>query len=772
MKKNSARLRVRHIILIVVLAAIISISGIAALFGIRALSEIRRNIPDLEHIDVTPAGVSSFVYDTEGNQTAKLVAGSANRILVSSDMVPENLKNAFVAIEDTRFYKHHGVDPMAILRAAWHGIRNRKLSEGGSTITQQLIKNNLFTNWTQETLAESFERKIQEQYLALKLEKQMSKEEILLNYMNTINLGHGTLGVQAASLRYFNRNVADLTLSECSVLACITQNPSRYDPLDHPENNAVRRKIVLDKMLDLHYITESQYLTALSDDVYTRIKEADETAKKPSINSYFVDALTTQLVADLQAEGYSEQQAYSLIYSGGLSIFSTQDPKIQKICDEAVADPSGLLSSDKWPQISLVVEDQQKGYVRALIGGWGEKKANRTLNRAMDTKRQPGSTFKVLAAYAPALDTGLKSLASTQDDAPYRYADGTPVRNWYGEAYRGISTLRQGIQDSLNIVAVKTLTDITPELGFSYLKEFGFTTLVESEEINGDIYSDVNQTLALGGLTYGVTNLELNAAYAAIANGGEYYAPKLYYKVIDRNANTILDTSSREPKRVIKETTAWLLTSAMQDVVTKGTGTAVNFGTTAIAGKTGTTSDYNDVWFSGYTNYYTATAWAGYDDNTKLSTSAEKALAKTIWRRAMEGIHAGLPSKSFERPAGIVLQEVCASSGDKMSTPLCTPAAEYMDKAFVPAASCHYHEKQQQDALQAQLQAAQQNHLQVTETLKAAQDMFTAAQASGDPAAYAHAKLVLDLATQAYNDSLQQLELLQNAVNAGAAKQQ
>ncbi len=297
-----------------------------------------------------------------------------------------------------------------------------------------------------------------------------------------------------------------------------------------------------------------------------------------------------------------------------------------------------------------------------------------------------------MSTYAPALDSAGLTLATVMNDAPFNYANGRPVANWYGENYRGLSSLRDGIRDSMNIVAVKTLTQITPQLGYDYLKNFGFTTIVEREEISGEIYSDIQQTTALGGLTHGVTNEELNAAYACIANGGTYIKPKLYTKVLDHDGNIILDNTLPNSKQVIKETTAFLLTDAMVDVVTSGTGGAVNFGNMAIAGKTGTTSDYNDVWFSGYTPYYTATTWAGFDNNVKL-TGDEKNLAKKLWRAVMSEIHADLPSESFSVPSGIVTATVCSRSGKLPIAGLCdgTLRTEYFAENTIPAETCDVH---------------------------------------------------------------------------------
>ena len=711
---------VQVFLLFMISAAILGVSA-----GIGVFKGILATAPDIGNIDVTPSGFSTFVYDIEGNQTAKLVSTDSNRIPVSMDMVPEDLAHAFVAVEDARFYDHNGIDIKGILRAAAIGIQNKfHFSEGASTITQQLLKNNVFTDWTSEdSFADRMKRKIQEQYLALELEKIMEKDDILINYMNTINLGQNTLGVQAASLRYFNKSVSDLNLSECAVIASITQNPTKYNPITHPEKNAERREKVLRHMAEQGYISQEEYAEAMADDVYSRIQIVDSENGESTVNTYFVDALTDDVLEDLIAAGYNETQAYTLLYSGGLKIYSTQDPAIQAICDEVFADESNFPENTKWylnyelttvdkdgerknystemfrsfwresktgynliyssqdeaymdidlykeavlakdeevftetisltpqPQVSLVVEDQSTGYVVAMEGGRGAKSGSRTLNRATDTVRQPGSTFKIVSTYAPALDSAGLTLATIIDDAPFNYASGRPVGNWYGEAYRGLSSLRDGIRDSMNIVTVKALTWITPQLGFDYLMNFGFTTLEERKEINGEIFSDIQQSLALGGITNGVTNEELNAAYACIANGGTYIKPKLYTKVLDHDGNVILDNTTPQSKQVIKETTAFLLTDAMVDVVTSGTGGSVNFGNMAIAGKTGTTSDYNDVWFAGYTPYYTATTWTGFDNNVKLSGD-EKNLAKKLWRAVMARIHEELPSSpSASRPA-------------------------------------------------------------------------------------------------------------------------
>ena len=753
--------------IVVCVCVVLGVCGMCA--GIGLYMGIIATAPDISGVDVSPAGFSTTVYDAEGNQTTKLIAENSNRIYVTLDKIPLHLQNAFIAIEDERFRQHNGIDIQGIMRAGVKALTSGDLSQGASTITQQLLKNNVFTSWTDESSKiEKFRRKFQEQYCAVQLEKQMDKDTILENYLNTINLGQGTLGVQAASNRYFGKPASQLTISEAAVIASITQNPTKWNPITHPENNVKRREEVLVKMRDQGYITNQEFAEAMSDDVYARIKTVDETVEKNSIYTYFVDELTEQVIQDLQDVcGYNYTQAYNAMYSGGLSIFTTQDPKIQKICDEEFANPENYPENVKYflkyevtytdangepvnfstqnfesyfknkegnssfnsifnsqeeaeaaieefkasvekpgytfvvenkslapqPQASITVMDQTNGSVLAIVGGRGTKAASLTLNRATDTKRQPGSCFKVLAAYAPALDAGGYTLATTHVDEPYNYADGRPVNNWY-EGYKGVCSVRYGIEQSLNIVTVKALTDITPRVGFDALLNYGFTTLIEKRtEWDGSVSSDITQALALGGVTDGVTNLELTAAYATIANKGTYIKPMLYTKIIDHDGNTLLENTMKT-RKVLKDTTAYLLTDAMEDVVTKGTGARVNFGNMAIAGKTGTTSSNVDVWFAGYTPYYTASAWAGYDNNVHMGSS-ETNTAKNLWKACMGRIHEGLEYKAFSRPEGIVTATVCNKSG-KLAVPGFCDAdgssyTEYFAEGTVPTETCDHH---------------------------------------------------------------------------------
>ena len=751
----------------VLFVSLIALCIAVTCLGVGSFRGVIDTAPDVDDIDIMPLGYATFLYDDAGNQIRKLAAPDSNRLPVTLDQIPVDLQHAVVAIEDERFYEHNGIDVKGILRAGMKALTTGDFSEGASTITQQLLKNNVFTNWTSEsTQLERFTRKIQEQYLAVQVEKKTDKDTILENYLNTINLGAGSYGVQAAARQYFDKDVWDLNLSECATLAGITQNPTKFNPIINPDSNRKRRKEVLQHMLDQNYITQDQYDEALADDVYSRIQAAQEknSSTENTVYTYFEDELTDQIINDLMnIKGYTKKQATNLLYSGGLKVYTTQDSKIQNILDEEYADPSnypdtvqyeldyaltvtdpdgnqvnyskemlqlyfqnedpdfdllfdspedGQTYVDKYkasilangskvlaervnfapqPQSSMSVIDQHTGYVKALIGGRGEKTASLTLNRATDTTRQPGSTFKIVSTYAPALNEKGMTLATTFEDEPYEYPDGSPVNN-ATRSYNGTTTIRTAIQNSINVVAVKCLEKVTPELGLKYLDNFGFTTLAHGTEAdkdaNGNVWSDANLATALGGITRGVTNVELCASYAAIANNGNYIKPIYYTKILDHNGNVLIENTAAE-RSVIKESTAFLLTSAMEDVVKQGTGTACQLDNMPVAGKTGTTEAYNDLWFVGYTPYYTCAVWSGYDNNEKLPDYARN-FHKALWKKVMTRIHEGLPSKEFEKPASVEKLSVCEETG-LLPRAGCPVITEYFDIGTMPTEYCDQH---------------------------------------------------------------------------------
>ena len=520
-------------------------------------------------------------------------------------------------------------------------------------------------------------------------------------------------------------------------------------------------------MLEQGYISQEAHDEALADDVYARIQNVNTNiTQNTTPQSYFVDALTEQILTDLEDPdvglGYSETQAYNTLYKGGLSIYSTQDLEIQGICDQVLNDDSNypykvqyglsyaltvtradgtqenyssghikqfrnmkygltfdseeqahqviesfkasiakegdtydeVINLSPQPQASVTVIDQATGQIKAMVGGRGTKSSSMSLNRAYTgSTRQPGSCFKILSTYAPALDSAGETLATIIKDEPYEYADGTPVSNWWDNYYRGNMTMRKAIEQSANICAVKTLTEITPQLGFTYCQNFGLSTLVESRTTDeGKVFTDIQQPLALGGVTDGVYNYEMCAAYAAIANGGVYQEPIMYTKILDHDGNVLLDrTQTQEKHTVLKDSTAFLLTSAMEDVIKKGTGTPARLSNMDAAAKTGTTSNNVDLWIAGYTPYYTCTIWSGYDDNTPLA-DREWDYHLKMWKKIMDQINTtkGLAYTQFEEPDSVVERTVCTSTG-KLAVSGCPAVTEYFDRDTAPTQSCSGH---------------------------------------------------------------------------------
>lgn len=752
-KKRRGMLVFKVILLFLLLAVAVTGVGAAVVYN-RIISEA----PQVSAIDITPAGNVTFIYDDEGEQIQQLNSAEGNRISVSIEEIPTDMQHAIVAIEDARFYEHNGVDYRGMLRAVVNAVTSGfRRMEGASTITQQLLKNNVFTDWMSESTWDSIKRKIQEQYLAVELEAYLTeqgedaKSVILENYLNTVNFGSGAYGIQMASQTYFGKDCKDLTLSECAVLAAIPQNPTRWNPRTNPEENAKRREVVLRYMAEQGWITAEEQQEALADDVYSRIQET-AVVDEDEPYSYFVDGLIQQVEEHLiQRCGYTEEEAEKAVYSGGLRIYSTQDSDIQAIMDEefqkeenypddvqyelewaltvehadgtqenysremlrsyfresdasfdllfasqdeaqsfvdqykaAVLTPEDTIVAERvdftpQPQAAMTVIEQSTGQVKGIVGGRGEKTASLTLNRATDATRQPGSTFKILSTYGPALEEEEITLATMIEDEPYEYADGTPLSN-ADDAYHGTVSVRTAITYSYNIPAVKVLTDLTPQTGYDYLTRLGFTTL--------DAQSDTYQPLALGGITNGVTNLELTAAYAAIANEGNYIEPSFYTRVTDKEGNVLLENTSEET-RVFSESTAFLLTSAMESVMEEGTGTALQLEDMTAAGKTGTTTSYVDLVFAGYTPYYTSAVWAGYDTNMKVPEEG-RTFHQTLWTRVMNRIHENLPDQEFSQPDDVEEVTICADSG-LLPGFGCTRTTEYFSSATVPTERCKEH---------------------------------------------------------------------------------
>ena len=787
--------------------AFVMIVGCFAVYG--AYEGLISTAPSIDSISVHPELFASTINYADGTKIVDLIGVGTSQEYAKIDEIPQEIRDCFVAMEDERFYEHNGIDVRGIFRAAFSVAKTRSLKYGASTITQQLLKNQVFSGGNERSSVDKIVRKVQEQYLAVHLEDKLDKETILEYYLNTINLGNGAYGIASASQRYFGKKVSDLTISEAAVIAAVAYSPTLLNPLRDEQRNLTRRNDCLKLMLDGGFCTEEQYEEAMldSEDVYTRLKQYAALSKDTETAqfSYFVDELLDQLLIDLQAKGYSIQEANSLLYTGGLTINTTQDREIQEIMDRYFIDESyfpnligksetgagkpgsyyelsknyalSIVGKDNatkshyhlkdllnfykdykdtgkifyhenntnvgisvyttniealytlidefveamksdfelshpqlsytvqetrdytlQPQCAMVIMDQKTGDVIAQYGGRGVKKGNRVLNRASDAYRQAGSTFKVLASFLPALDAGGFTLASVFDDSYYQYPGRSEiVHNWYN-GYKGLSTIREGIWDSRNIVAVRCCQAVGATTCVNYLLKLGFSKI---DTDGSDGKSDYNVAIALGGLTNGCTVLEMTAGYAAIANGGKYNKPRYYTSVYDHDGNLLL-SNNLQSEQVMKTTTAYLLTNAMIDTTRIGTGSSSRLRKVEIpvAGKTGTAHDEFDLWFAGFTPYYTAAIWSGFDNNLHQSNTT---YYRYLWRYIMEDVHILKQCQqkvSFPRPDGITSATVCTKCGKLAVSGLCDKyeggecvASELFALGTVPHESCTCHIK-------------------------------------------------------------------------------
>ena len=762
--------------------------------------------PSIDSISVNPELFASVILDSDGNKIVELVGAGTSREYAPIAEIPEDVRNCFIAMEDERFYEHKGVDIAGIFRAAFSVVKEGSLGYGASTITQQLLKNQVFGGGKEKSSVDKIVRKVQEQYLAVRLEDRLDKDTILEYYLNTINLGNGAYGIASASQKYFGKTVGELTISEAAVIAPVAYSPTLLNPLRDEERNRDRRKGCLDNLLNAGFCDKAAYDAAIEDTdaVYDRLRQyADATKSTEQAEfSYFVDELIDQLIIDLKAKGYNDATATSLLYTGGLTINTTQDTEIQNIMDGYFTDESyfpqvkkssgkaaaywelrkdyafsivgqdnktskhyhlndlldyyqnyedndqtfyhesgrrgiNVYTSDKekfqelitafekdavelfeaehpdlkhtetrtsnnftiQPQCAMVIMDQTNGAVVAQYGGRGVKTGNRVLNRASDAYRQAGSTFKVVASFLPAIDTGNFTLASVFDDAYYQYPGRSEiVHSWYS-GYKGLSTIREGIYDSRNCVAVRCCQAVTATVAVNYLLKLGFSRI---DTDGSDGKSDYNVAIALGGLTNGVTVLEMTAAYAAIANGGNYIKPRYYDTVLDHEGNTLLDNTTPLKQRAMKATTSYLLTSALYDTVRMGTGKTCEFNVNNIpvAGKTGTAKTNYDLWFAGFTPYYTASVWSGYDNNFEQKDSTN--YSRKLWKYIMESVHKAknCQKASFPRPSGIVGARICTKCGKLAVDGLCDKYEggncvkdELFAAGTAPTQKCDCHEK-------------------------------------------------------------------------------
>lgn len=679
-------MKIFFITLLILFLLVLVVGGYAAyqIYNIAKDAKLSKN-------DLAIKYENSVVKDMQGN-TLAVLNGDENRESIPLSEMPEYLPKAFISIEDERFYEHKGIDIKRTLKATYTYVINKGNSPfGGSTITQQLVK-----NLTQEK-EDTWQRKVREMARAYYVEQEMSKEEILELYLNLIFLGDTVYGVQKGSNYYFNKDAKDLSLAESAFLAGINHSPNTYNPFVENNEGVLeiiknRTKTVLQKMYELGNInSEEEYIQALNE--VDQGLNFEQGAFPQTVFSYHTDAAINQIIGQLQElHDWTYEQAKLYLFSGGFTIYTTQDPTIQADMQNefnqekyrtSAYDQYGNLQSS---QAAMVLIDHKTGYVLAICSGFDEKTTAFGFNRATDAKKQTGSSMKPIAVLAPAIDKGIITAATVFDDNPTSFSNGTYNPKNYGYSYRGLITVREAIAYSQNIPMVKAMCLLTPEESIKFLKSAGITSIDEEK--------DNVLPLALGGLTWGVTPLEMAGAYAAIANDGLYIEPTFYTKVVDSKGNIVLEADQTKTQVMSKEA-AYVVKEILTQPVKTGTSTNCTVEGMSVGAKTGTTNNDYDRWFCGFTPYYTATVWYGYDNNATVRGWTTNP-AGQIWTGVMRTVHNELEPKTFyeTKPENVVEVEVCKKSGF-LACSYCrrygTSYTEFFVKGTEPVQTCPYH---------------------------------------------------------------------------------
>lgn len=588
---------------------------------------------------------TSSVYDANGELISK-IRGSKDVYYVSSEDIPADAKAAIISIEDKKFYRHHGVDYKAIVRAFVAMVKNGEVTQGGSTITMQLARNIYLS--TEQT----WQRKVEEIFIALEMERVYSKDKILEYYLNNIYFGNGYYGIQAASRGYFNKDVQDLDLSQIAYLCGIPNNPTMYDPLNHLDKGVGRRNRILKNMLDDGKISETRYNQAVSEEIV--LERPEETAKNDYVETYTYSCATKALMSlegfefqydfDTQEEEDAYDEAYSelydecqkKLYTSGYQIYTsidlTMQQELQDTVNDTLSDFTETTDDGVYTlQSSAVCIDNDTGFVKAIVGGRSQDFSGYTLNRAYQSFRQPGSTIKPLIVYTPAFENGYTPDSHVVDQP---IEDGPKNA---GGSYRGEITVRTAVENSINTIAWQLYTELTPKVGLSYLKEMNFSKIVAADE---------TPATALGGFTNGVSAVEMASGYATIENDGVYREPTCVTSILDADGNVVY-IAPQEETIVYKQNAARMMTDVLQGVIKEGTARGLSLGDMPCAGKTGTTNGSKDGWFVGYTRYYTTSVWVGYDMPKTLDNLQGATYPGKIWQSFMSKIHEGLEPLDF-----------------------------------------------------------------------------------------------------------------------------
>ncbi len=668
-------------ILVILMLFVIVATGV----GIGMYTAVSTEISDMNINDLALNHESYIMYvDENGNEhELEQVKSSVNRKWVAEEDISENFKKAAVAIEDQRFYKHHGVDLKRTAGATIKFVLSKlgfgDSSYGGSTITQQVIKN--ITNETDKSAT----RKVKEMLRAISLEQQLEKDEILTMYLNIAFFANNCYGVEAASKMYFNKSADEVNIQEAATIVGITQFPSRFDPYANPENCIEKRNRVLGKMHELDMITKEEYDKAVASPLKVVPKRSNA---NNTVSSYFVDQVISDVISDLQnKKGYSADFAEQQITNGGIRIYATVDPEIQNTMENVFENTSNFPSSSA--ESAMVIVDPYTGAIKGLVGGLGPKTEIRGFNRATQAKRQPGSSIKPLSVYAPAIELGDIDQSTVIEDEPMTIgSDKWRPSNAY-KGFKGHMTIHEAVGRSANIPAVKVLDMIGINKSFSYLENnFKISTLTSADKN----YS----SLSLGGLTKGVTVRDMAGAYSVFVNSGKYIRPYTYTKVVDSAGNVILENRA-DSTQTIRSSTAFIMADLLKEPGNSGYGTAqgAKLSSMTTFGKTGTTNDNYDKWFVGFTPYYVGAVWYGYDTPKSVGGSNP---CVSAWKKVMQSIHSDLPDRDLPMPDDVVEVTICTNSG-KVAKSGCGKTKGYFVRGKEPKRLCtgHFYDDDEDD---------------------------------------------------------------------------
>lgn len=675
-KNKTKQKKGKNLKTILIIIGIIAFLGAGSIAGVFAYAA--RDLPAWDPQQLSGAN-TTFLYDNNGQIMSRLHA-EENRTDINLDKVPQDLVNAFISTEDQDFYNHHGVNFKGIARAMVRNVQSRDLTgQGASTITQQLARN-AFLSFDKQ-----WERKVKEVILAFKLESAFSKDEIMAMYLNKIYFGAGAYGVQAAANTYFGKDVSELTLPECALLAGLPQSPNSYNPFQFYDRAKARQKIVLNNMLECNFINAETARAA--DETQLVFKKNNQSNTK---YGYYIDAVVDEALDILNnLKIYDDPD--NAIYRSGLKIYTAMDADLQSHAEKIYANPDNFPNQSidgKQIQSAMVLIDHSNGEVKAIMGGRGYEQ-QRGFNRATSAYRQPGSSIKPITVYSPALENGYMPFY-VLDDSPLSYKSGRSV--WspknYDLKYRGLIAMRTAVQWSINTYAVQLLDEIGIRTGFDFGKSMGLE-LVDTPGTN-----DLGLApLSLGGLTRGATPMQMAAAYGTLGNGGIYVKPHFIHKIVDANGIEIYN-SQPEYNRVMSEQTAWLMGSMLQTVVNSGTGTNARVPGVVTMGKTGTSEEYKDSWFCGYTPGYSVAVWMGYDQEHTMNRVYGGGYPAKIFRSMLEVAHQNNNPQPRPMPSGIVNVKVCSKSG-KLPSDTCPEdqvISDYSLKSAVPEDICDIHE--------------------------------------------------------------------------------